>query len=202
MRPLSVGVWVVLSVIAANGEAAPKQHAPSVLVLVLDRSGSMQGDKLAEAKAGALAAVDALHPEDQVAMVAFDSESFVYVPLQRASERKRIADEVARLQAGGGTSFRAGLQGAFEILRDGKLAKLSHKHVVMLSDGESDDDGVPEVIAAMRDAKITISTVSLPGGDEILLGKIAKLGGGHLYSAKEPADVPKLFAMDIASALP
>jgi Ca-activated chloride channel family protein len=68
--------WIVLALaaFAAVADAAPKRK-PGAVVVVIDRSGSMQGPKLEAAKAAALATLDALAPDDQIAIVAFDSEA-------------------------------------------------------------------------------------------------------------------------------
>ncbi len=162
---------LMVAVAAAGPKTAKKaKHVPGALVIVIDKSGSMQGPKLESTKAAILATVEALHPEDQVAVVVFDSGSTVLVQLQRAANRTRISAEIDRVRSGGGTNIFPGLKDAFGVLADSKLAR---KHILLLSDGEAPSDGISDLIKDMRVAKITVSTVAVEGADEKLLQDIS-----------------------------
>jgi Ca-activated chloride channel homolog len=178
--------------------AAPKKRAPGAVVLVIDRSGSMQGAKLDAAKQAITATVAALVPDDIVSVVAFDSESQVYVRPQRAANRTRIGAEVSRLVSGGGTNMWPGIKDAFEILRD---VKVNARHVILLSDGETPSDGIAELVADMRKSKITVSTVAVPGADEKLLEQIARDGGGQMYKVDDLKNMSSTFVKDMQQAL-
>jgi len=194
----SVLVAAVLMVGLTAG-AAPKKHEPGALVLILDRSGSMQGVKLDATKEAARVAVEMLDPTDQVAIVVFDSEATVHVPLQPAANKTRIGWEVAKLTAGGGTAFLPALQLATSILAG---AKVKVKHTILMSDGEAPADGVIEQVKKMREAKITISTVGLQGADRNLLNAISDGGVGRLYMVNDLVELPKIFAKEISTAIP
>ncbi len=178
-------------------DAAPKKAPPKALVLVIDRSGSMQGPKLEAAKNAVLAAISSTNPADTVAVVAFDSEASVYVRPQPSSNRTRIADDVARLTSGGGTNIFPGLKEAFELLQPVKAAK---KHVIVLSDGEAPSDGLVELVEEMVAAKITVSTVGVEGADVDLLKKISDAGGGRFYEVKDLKSLSKVFVKETAVA--
>jgi uncharacterized protein with von Willebrand factor type A (vWA) domain len=189
---------VVLLAMSAVVNAAPARKQSAALVLLIDRSGSMQGAKLDSAKAAALAAVDALAPDDQVAIIAFDSNTTTYVPLQRAGERKSIAMGIGRIQAGGGTAFLPALRAAYTML---KPLKLAHRHVILMSDGESPSDDIAELVHDMSELNITISTVGVQGADRGMLSMIADAGEGRLYMVDDLTALPKLFADEVARAL-
>jgi Mg-chelatase subunit ChlD len=191
---LAISLLVLACAIAG---AAPKHRDPAAFVFVIDRSGSMKGAKLDAAKQAALAAVDALGPEDRVAIVVFDSEASVLVRLSRAADRKRIAQQLARLETGGGTNLLPALREAFETLKPVKAAR---RHVIVLTDGEFPTDGIAELAQDMRAERITISTVGVAGADRNALAMIADAGDGRLYMVDITA-LPKLFAKEVAESL-
>jgi Mg-chelatase subunit ChlD len=167
------------------------------LVLVIDRSGSMQGQKLDAAKESARVTAEVLEPNDVIAVVAFDSEAQVFVRPQRAANRMRISAEISRLQPGGGTNIYPGLHEAFEILQ-GVNAKV--KHVIVLSDGEAPYDGIVDLVGDMRASRITVSCVGVPGADRNLLSMIADNGDGRLYMVEDIGSLPRIFMKETTEA--
>ncbi len=188
---------VALVLCVAVADAAPKRP-PGAIVLVIDRSGSMQGPKLDTAKTAALAMIDALAADDQVAVVAFDSETQTYVPLQRAGNHAQIAKQLSGLKAGGGTQILPGLQSAFELLKPLKVAR---KHVILLTDGEAPDEGLVDLVHAMHDAHVTITCIGVEGADRNLLSEIADAGDGSLHMVDDLKALSKLFTADALAAL-
>src|SRR5262245_599109 len=176
----------------------PKPPGPGALVLVIDRSGSMQGPKLEAALDASSAAASSLAPDDIVAVVGFDSEAAIYVTPQVASDRKRFAEELAHLTAGGGTNILPGLEEAHEILR---AVKVPTKHVILLSGGEAPYDGIAERVREMRDDHITISTVAVAGADETLLQQISTQGGGRMYKVDDLKRLTQTFVKETQLAL-
>jgi Ca-activated chloride channel family protein len=174
--------------VAAKPKAtnAPK---PTAFVIVLDRSGSMQGAKLDAAKKAVLSAVDALAGSDKFAFVTFDSTATVVVSTRRADD-KAIATQVARVKAGGGTNIYPGLVEAQRALGE-VIAK--KKVVLLLSDGEAPSDAIPDLVRDMRSDGIIVSTVAVQGADEAMLKMISDEGGGRAYKIGD--DLSKLSAV-------
>ena len=169
-----------------------KEDMPGVaLMLVIDRSGSMTGPKIELAKQAAIATLDVLQPSDKLGIVAFDSKAELLVHMLRASNRFTIVDNVSRLRPGGGTNIFAALDRAYaELVRT--QAKV--KHIILLTDGQSNQNGILELVAGSDDDKITISTVAVGmGSDQDLLKRVAVAGRGRYYFTNSPENIPKLF---------
>lgn len=172
------------------------KDTPSLaLELVIDKSGSMQGQKLELAKEAAKAAVEVLQRSDKVGVIAFDDAPDEVVPLQSAANRLRIVGNIARIKPSGGTNIAPALQTAFLNL-DQTSATL--KHIILLTDGQAPQANIfTEILPAMEVGKITVSTVAVGReADQGLLQRIAKSGGGRYYFTTDPAAIPRIFTKE------
>lgn len=165
------------------------------LVLVIDKSGSMSSDdKLDLVKEAARATARTLEPSDQIGVVAFDSRPITLVRLQPAGNRIRIASDIRRLSAGGGTHALPALREAYLQLA-GSNALI--KHVILLSDGQSPENGIAALLEDMRDADITVSAIGVgAGAGKDLLRRISNRGRGRFYYSHDGTDVPRIFSRE------
>ncbi len=172
-----------------------KRDQPGLaLALVIDRSGSMTGEKLELAKDAAKATAELLGPDDLLGVIAFDSQPSSIVHLQRAANRVRIGSDISRLSAGGGTNILPALKEAYDQL-DPARAKL--KHVILLTDGQASYEGIRELCDEMAEHKITISAVGVGAeADKTLLTMIAERGGGRFYFTQSAQQIPKIFTKE------
>jgi Ca-activated chloride channel family protein len=168
------------------------------MVLVIDRSGSMFGEKLAMARQAAIAAVRMLDRQDQVGVIAFDVRPEWVVPMQSAASRAAITQEVANIGVGGGTNLYPALKAAYDALvgLDTNL-----KHIIALTDGISVPGDFEGIANDCRAANITISTVAVgQEADRELLAQIAHLAGGRMYIADTAEHLPQIFARETVVA--
>ncbi|MCI0588940.1 MAG: VWA domain-containing protein, partial [Planctomycetes bacterium] len=126
------------------------ESATVTLLLLIDRSGSMAGVKIERAKEAALASAETLDPQDQVAVIAFDASAEEVCALGAAGDRERIRGCVASLGAGGGTRFEPALRRAIEVAG---TAPPGIRHVVLLSDGMTEDWGTVDYRTLVRGAR-------------------------------------------------
>ncbi|MCX7804751.1 MAG: VWA domain-containing protein, partial [Planctomycetota bacterium] len=166
------------------------------LALVIDRSGSMEGDKLALAKAAARAAADTLSDEDYIAVLAFDAEVYWLVRPIRAQHRGKIRAAISSLGAGGGTFIYPALKEAWYAL---KPLDAATKHIILLSDGQTMGNGYEKLARAIAADRITVTSVGIGEPDgQPLMQSIARNGGGRYYEAKDPRKLPQIFIKEAA----
>lgn len=171
-----------------------RDEARAALALLIDASGSMAGEKLDMAKAAAIAAARLLDGDDLLEVVGFAGSPLRAVPLQRATHADRIAVSIARLLPYGGTALRPALALAREDL---STANAALKHIVLLTDGQTDESGLPTLARALRAEGITLSTVGLgPDVERELLSSLANLGGGQAHFTDDPRAVPRIFMQE------
>jgi Ca-activated chloride channel homolog len=169
-----------------------KEKPDSVaMIVVLDKSGSMGGQKIEMTKEAAKAPLALLKDTDSFGVVAFDYNFYWPVKFQAVSNRSAITQAISTIIAGGETNIYPALREGY-IQLAGSTSQV--KHVILLSDGRSLPDDFEGLTKKMADAKITVSTVAVGNGaDRELLSQIANWGHGRTYYLEDPTAVPQIF---------
>jgi Mg-chelatase subunit ChlD len=168
------------------------------LMLVIDKSGSMEGVKIQLAKRAALATAEAINPRDQIGVVGFDGESRVILELTSAGDRATVSAQIASLEAGGGTFLYPALEDARERLLTSNARR---KHVIILSDGQTQGFGYGEMAQMMAGDGITVSAVGIgDGADMKLLEEVAMSGEGRAYFTNDFHSIPQIFTREALRA--
>ncbi|APZ94200.1 VWA domain-containing protein [Fuerstiella marisgermanici] len=189
---------VVEEVLPVRGDFEKEKEKPGLgMVLIIDKSGSMGGQKIELAKEAARSAVDLLSDKDQIGVIAFDGAPFWVSKMLPGSQKGVVLDRIAGIEAGGGTALYPAMEEAFQALQS-TTARL--KHVIILTDGYStpgDFDGITQEMTA---ARITVSTVGIGDADQAMLRKIADAGGGRYYFSSDASAIPQIFAKETITA--
>jgi Mg-chelatase subunit ChlD len=167
---------------------------PLAVVLALDRSGSMGGERLDVAKASVLTAVDALGANELAAIVAFNTDAEVAVPVQFAAGKAEVVTAVNSITADGGTDFYPTLILSRRLLGS---AEASKKLVIVFSDGQGAYDCIEELAKHMRNEGITISAIAIGDADPILLGLIVNASNGKLYEPEKLDEASSILVDEI-----
>lgn len=167
-----------------------KRDPSTSLVVVIDTSGSMGGERVQLAKEVARLAVGRLLPHDKVGIVEFYGAKRWAAPLQPASNRIELQRALNRMDAGGGTVILPAIEEAFYGLQN---VQTRYKHVLVLTDGGVERGAFEPLIRRMADKGITVSTVLIGGAahSEFLVN-IANWGKGRFYSVPDRFSLPEI----------
>jgi uncharacterized membrane protein len=175
-----------------------KQKPSLAMALVIDKSGSMSGTPIELARASAKAAAELLGAQDQIAVVGFDGEIRVILPMTGASDKGTILSAIESLTADGGTDAYPGMVKGHELLQNA-VAKV--KHMIVLSDGQTPDNDFAGLTRTMRGQGITVSSVALGNGAaKEIMQMIAREGGGRYYETDDPNNMPQIFTKETMQA--
>ncbi|MEO0965405.1 MAG: VWA domain-containing protein [Planctomycetota bacterium] len=171
------------------------------LVIVIDRSGSMSSTVAGTSKTqqevaaeAALLALATLYPQDLVGVVAFDSSAKLIVDVGPNNAPGSVATKVHAIQPGGGTNIYSGLQMAYDRLAPLTVQDAAIKHMILLTDGNSTSGNYARLVAQMRAAGISLSTIGVGDGhDQGLLNQLAQMGGGQYHPVQNPNNLPQVF---------
>ncbi len=185
-----------------------REKQPDVaLVVVIDKSGSMDAchcntfdrsqavqlngvRKVDIGKEAILRAAAALTERDELGVVAFNEAAHWVVRTRPLSEIGDLQADLGGIQPEGQTNIFAGLDQAVASL---EKAQATRRHVILLTDGWSSSGQYDAILARMKAAGITLSTVGAGGGANPFLEELARRGGGRFYPAANPTSIPDIF---------
>jgi len=176
-----------------------KKHLPSLaLALVIDKSGSMAGTKMELTQEAAAATVEFLSERDSVGVIAFDSQPYPVVNLTKVEDKRAIIRQIESIQAVGGTNMYPGLSLARQWLQ---ASDAQIKHIIVLSDGRSEDGDFRLIAREIRDAGLTLTAVAVGDDADIpMMRMLADIGGGRFYAADRPENLPRIFTREASLA--
>lgn len=191
----------LLSRIRIDTRALANAARPAInLALVVDTSGSMQGEPIADARSASLALLDSLRPEDQLAVISFNSETEVLLASTRlaGADLGALRRQIGRMEARGTTDLAGGLRaGLEELVRNFEPDGINR--LVLLSDGVPNDASpVLPLAQAAGERGIRITALGLGlDYDETLLGQVAQASGGHFHYVEDSSAVADVFRDEV-----
>jgi len=175
--------------------APPRSPEGTAVVLIIDKSSSMEGRKMELARQAAVGVVDNLRPIDMVGVLIFDNSFQWAVPMRRAEDRTLIKRLISGITPDGGTQIAPALTEAYRRILP---SNATYKHIVLLTDGISEEGDSLDLSREAQGKRVTISTVGL--GQDVnraYLEKIAQLAGGKAYFLNEPAGLEQILLRDV-----
>jgi Mg-chelatase subunit ChlD len=175
--------------------APPRTPEGTALILIVDKSSSMEGRKMEIARLAAIGAVNNLKPADQVGVLAFDNTFEWALPIRKAENKEFINRIIAGIRPDGGTQIAPALQEAFTNMRRVQAAS---RHIVLLTDGISEEGNSFATASSAKNERITISTVGI-GQDvnKAYLERVAQLAGGKSYFVLDLSQLEQILVKDV-----
>ena len=180
--------------IEAPAEARATPSPPLNVCLVLDRSTSMQGEKMDIVKATAIQVLRNLRPQDILSVVTFSDRAEVIIPASYHQERARLEAKIQMIQPSGATEMFQGLEaGVKEVMRSIDSKRINH--IVLLTDGHTYGDEQQCLALATQLAERGIGVSAMGIGREwndIFLDVLATRTGGSSAYIANPQDIKRL----------
>ncbi len=183
-----------------------QERTPVNVAIVLDRSGSMDGEKIVQAREAAKMAIDLLDSRDIVSIVTYSDTVSVLVPATRATDKSFVRSRIDEIFAGGSTALFAGVsKGAAELEKffdDNKVNR-----VILLSDGLANvgpdsPAALGDLGASLRKKGISVTTIGLGlGYNEDLMVRLAEKSDGNHAFVENSRDLVRIFEYELGDIL-
>ncbi|MCL2330877.1 MAG: VWA domain-containing protein, partial [Phycisphaerae bacterium] len=173
-----------------------KQMPRGALAIILHSceapNGNYLGIKVAEASIKTISSLDYIG----IIALSYNNGIGWEVPLQVARNKPAIITTLNQIQIGDMPDFDPAMSLAIQDMM--KLRDASQRHMIIISDGDPSPP-TPATIKAMKDNRITCSTVGIGFGSHVMastMQQIAKDCGGRYYGTKNPDQLPQIFVKE------
>ncbi|MBN1868331.1 VWA domain-containing protein [Candidatus Sumerlaeota bacterium] len=183
-----------------------EERAPVNMAIVIDKSGSMRGEKIEKARDAAIQAVKRLGPDDIVSIVLYDTTVQVLVPATKLTDKGPVIDAIRGIGVGGRTALFAGVsKGAQEMRKFIDEERINR--LLLLSDGlanigPSSPGDLEDLGTSLLKEGISVVTIGL-GLDynEDLMSALAYKSDGAHYFVERPSELAGVFDRELGKAM-
>ncbi len=175
--------------------APPRSPEGTCVVLIIDKSSSMEGKKMELARTAAAGAVENLRPEDYVGVLMFDNSFQWAIPIRKADDKPLLRRLIAGITPDGGTQIAPALNESYRRIVP---VNATYRHIVLLTDGISEEGDSLTLSREAANNRVTISTVGL--GQDVnraYLEKIATNAKGKSYFLNDPSGLEQILLKDV-----
>lgn len=175
--------------------APPRSPEGTLVILIVDKSSSMEGKKMELARLASIGVVENLRAIDQVGVLIFDNSFQWAIPIRKAEDRPLMKRLIAGITPDGGTQIAPALAEAY---RKAVPVQATFKHIVLLTDGISEEGDSLALSKEASQQKVTISTVGL--GQDVnraYLEKIAVNAKGRAHFLTDPSGLEQILLRDV-----
>ena len=166
---------------------------PKRLALVVDRSGSMDGEPLQEALKCVAYIAGRMTPADQLALVVYDDVADTRLTLRQTPTAAMVEQAIAGIRSGGSTNLFGGWEEGARQLEGGVPGSISR--VLLLSDGQvncglKNESSIAQHCSDWLGKGVSTTTVGLGRRfNEDLMIAMARAGGGQQYYGRSAKDL-------------
>jgi Ca-activated chloride channel family protein len=202
-RDQTIEVLIRITPPDSEAGAGGNRRRPKLnLSMVLDRSGSMGGDKMERAREAAQYCIDQLLSTDRFSVVIFDDVIEVLIPSQHAENKAALKESLARVFARNSTALHeAWVRGGMQVSEH--LTEGAVNRVLLITDGQANvgETNIDRIVSQSKglfERGVSTSTIGI-GDDfnEDLLLPMAQSGGGNAWHVERSEDMQRIFAVEL-----
>lgn len=193
---------VVFSIDVTGANIKNPKRLPLNLAVVLDRSGSMKGAKIEQARQAAMLLVDQLEPKDVFSLVVYDNDVDVLVPSQPVRDKQKIRSQIQSIQSGGSTALYGGVEEGGRQLAE-YLDSEKINRIILLSDGLANvgpkrPQDLSRLGKRLQEEGIHVTTVGLGDNyNENLMVALAESSAANYYYVQDTETLPDIFVEEL-----
>ena len=181
------------------------ERPPLNLSVVVDTSGSMQGDNIAYVREGLFRMLDDLEEDDRVSLITFSDDAEILVESVAGTD-PALADAISSIQATGSTNIYDGLRSGYDLVQEHREENRQNR-VIFLSDGEATagitaDERIVGMSREYNELGVSLTTIGM--GDSFnpeLMRDLAESGSGSFYFLEDPVAVQEVFEEEVQTFL-
>ncbi len=198
-----------LAMIGLQGKISQEEiSGPSNLVFLIDNSGSMESpDKLPLVKSGLIDMVNALSPNDRIAIVTYAGEAGLALASTSCTNKKEIIKAISSMSPGGSTNGAGGIELAYQIAVANKIEN-GNNRIILCTDGDfnvgvSDNKELTKLISEKRKSGVFLTTCGFGTGNykDNKMEALADNGNGVAYYIDSEKEANKVFVTVMSSTI-